>query len=115
MARCKALTKDGTRCRNEALEGSDFCRIHQGYEGPLAEDEEELHAPEPQSTEERSEEVKEEVLVKTEYQKFKIRYKGRSSYWYAGYHFDRDHREREVPRDVRDFLLEHEPELFEEA
>ena len=119
MARCKALKKDGSRCRNEALEGSDFCRIHQGYDGPLAEEEEVTAVEAVEAPETPVEEVatseEGEVLVKTEYQKFKIRYKGNTSYWYAGYHFTRDRRELEVPRAVRDFLLEHEPELFEEV
>jgi hypothetical protein len=28
MAQCKAITKSGKRCRNKALPGSDYCRIH---------------------------------------------------------------------------------------
>ncbi|MCB0080643.1 MAG: hypothetical protein KDE47_06925 [Caldilineaceae bacterium] len=28
--RCQAMTKNGRRCRNRALDGSDFCRVHQG-------------------------------------------------------------------------------------
>jgi len=28
MAQCKALTKNGTRCRRKALPGSDYCAIH---------------------------------------------------------------------------------------
>lgn len=27
--RCQAMTKSGRRCRNQALAGSDFCRVHQ--------------------------------------------------------------------------------------
>ena len=121
MARCKALKKDGTRCRNEALEGSDFCRVHQGYDGPIAEEEEVLTVEAATAVEEQAVTVEDgtaeegPVLVKTEYQKFRIRYIGNTSYWFAGYHFDTHRRELEVPRDVRDFLLEHEPELFEEA
>ncbi len=28
MAQCKAITKNGTRCRRKALPGSDYCAIH---------------------------------------------------------------------------------------
>ncbi len=28
MPQCKAITKSGKRCRNKALPGSDYCRIH---------------------------------------------------------------------------------------
>lgn len=27
---CRAMTKQGTRCRNPALPGSRFCHVHQG-------------------------------------------------------------------------------------
>lgn len=29
MARCKGKTKAGTACKNQALEGAQFCRAHQ--------------------------------------------------------------------------------------
>ena len=28
MARCKGITTRGTRCRNEALEGLEYCYVH---------------------------------------------------------------------------------------
>lgn len=103
--RCRALTKDGTQCKNEALEGSEFCWIHQGYDGPLA--------PEG-STQVDAEE--EEVLVKVEGRKtYKVRYLGRGSYWIAGYHFTTDRPVQEVPEEVAEILLDRESDLFEEA
>jgi endonuclease G len=32
-SRCKAYTKEGTRCKRKAVPGSDYCRQHQAYEG----------------------------------------------------------------------------------
>ena len=34
MAKCAATTQDGSPCQNEALEGSNFCHVHQPDEGP---------------------------------------------------------------------------------
>ncbi len=33
MAKCAATTQDGSHCQNEALEGSNFCHVHQPDEG----------------------------------------------------------------------------------
>lgn len=32
MAQCQAITRGGVRCRNEALPGSNYCRVHQRRE-----------------------------------------------------------------------------------
>lgn len=100
MARCRAYTKSGARCRGQALDGSDFCRIHQNYDGPLAPVDEE----------------KEETVVATQrpYKKFRIRFIGRGSYHYRGYSFTEYGEEKEVPRDVFEYLIQQEG-WFEEA
>lgn len=43
MARCRATTKKGTRCKNPAMEGSDYCGVHA-----------EMHQEEMHQEEERS-------------------------------------------------------------
>lgn len=98
MARCRAYTKNGTRCRAQAVDGSDFCRIHQNYDGPLAPMEEE------------------EAMVATQrpYKKFRIRFIGRGSYHYRGYSFTKYGEEKEVPREVFEHLIRQEG-WFEEA
>jgi len=95
MAQCIATTKSGARCRNEALPGSEYCRVHQHLRALKGE------AP--------------EMVVKTGREKVKVRYLGNTSYWVAGYHFTRENRELEVPEKLAEYLVESQPELFEIA
>ncbi len=102
MAQCRALTKSGARCKAQALEGSDFCRIHQSYDGPLAP---------PDEIETKEGEV---VATQRPYKKFRIRYLGRGTYTVRGYTFKEYGEEKEVPRDLFEYLLQQEG-WFEEA
>jgi len=104
--RCRAYTKDGTRCRNEAIEGHDFCRVHLDYDGPLAPVEEEeavAAAEEAVVTPESPQEDDVEVIYADK--KFPIRYIGKGSYHVGDYHFYREGQVEEVPRDLFEYLV----------
>ena len=36
QTRCEAITRNGTRCRNKALEQSKYCRVHQANDPKVA-------------------------------------------------------------------------------
>lgn len=89
MPRCRATTRSGAPCRNEALPGSDYCRFHQPKEG--------------------------EMIVVKEPRLVRIRYLGASVYQVGSRVFSPREREQEVPERLAEFLLDTEPELFELA
>ncbi len=105
MTRCRALTRQGTQCKREAIPGSEYCPLHvprQPREAP----------PEAaQSTEGTT--MPPTVIIKT--RKVRVRYTGNSSYWIRGYRFSTTERELEVPYDLAEYLIEQVPELFEPA
>lgn len=86
MAQCAATTRTGERCKNEALPGSEFCRVH------------------------RKEETA--VVILTQPRRVAIRYVGKGSYYVAGFEFTPERPVHEVPERLAEFLLDTEPELF---
>lgn len=99
MAKCRALTKAGKPCHNEALPGSDYCRFHQALAGQPAE----------------GAQPEENMVIRTEPLKVRIRYIGEGTYQVADYLFTPEEREHEVPEKLAELLLENEKNLFEEA
>lgn len=87
MAQCQALTKSGQPCKNEALPGSSFCRVHQ-----------------------RNEEGA--VIIQVGPRKVRLQYMGQGQYLVAGYLFTKDQPVHEVPERLAEYLLDSEPELF---
>jgi hypothetical protein len=40
MGTCAATNQDGTSCSNDAMEGSQYCHVHQESDGPARAEEE---------------------------------------------------------------------------
>ncbi len=103
---CKATTKKGEPCRMEALEGNDFCRVHQGRGGseetfqtastPLA----------PLMTEGTT-------ATPTE-PSYRVRYKGSGLYQIGGHSFHKPGQTATVEKWVYDILISSKT-LFEDA
>lgn len=89
MVRCQALTKSGQPCKNEALPGSDYCRVHQ---------------PAPKE---------EPVIIRVGEKTVRLRYHGQGRYFVADLLFTPEDPVKEVPERLAEFLLDTEPEVFE--
>ena len=70
MAQCKAITKNGTRCRRKAIPGSDYCAIHARMaaaqaEKPPADQAQPPPAPEPEPSSSLEPPAGDEVIIQT--------------------------------------------------
>lgn len=89
MARCQAITRNGQRCRLEALPGSSFCWVHRNR---------------------CSQNVITPVVLGTDM--VRVRYLGRTPYIAFGQEFGPFAEVRLLPAAQARFLAEHLPQLF---
>lgn len=122
MPQCEATTKEGARCKREALPGSRFCAQHKalnqqpdeevGVLGSVSQPE-----PAPNEVEVQDDAHAEEEAVEVIYKNkpVRVRYKGNGTYSipHANAYFSARSREQMVSRSLADYLTGEEPQLFE--
>ena len=105
MPQCQALTKQGRRCRREALTDSRLCSFHVDYTGELAVDEKPQPAPRQEPVGGISGQATIGVEVRPSGGVIGLRYTGRGTYFVGGHEFSPSNREALVPWDVYNHLI----------